>query len=226
MVTVKDFQIPYTWQERHVVISNRCWFVPCNPIKNDFTFPGWDCAELFAKPQPVWVEYCSGNGSWIIDQAKKEPGKNWLAIEKRFDRARKIWVKATREKLGNLAVALAEGLSLTAQFFPSESIEKVFVNFPDPWPKRRHEKHRIISSAFVEELSRILSTGSKVILVTDDPECSAYMCKKMLAHPKFQSDCMKPYFIEAPTEYGSSFFDTLFRSHNKTIRLHSFTKRD
>ena len=225
MITAKDFRIPYTWDKRHVVIADRCWFAPYDPVKKDFTFSGWEHSELFTKAQPVYVEYCSGNGSWIIEQAKKEPDKNWLAIEKRFDRARKIWVKATREKLGNLAVALAEGLSLTKEFFPTASVDKVFVNFPDPWPKRRHEKHRIISSAFVQELQRILKTGAKVVLVTDDLECSEHMIKKMLENPSFQSDFPEPYFIEAPTEYGSSFFDELFRGHNKRIRMHSFSKR-
>lgn len=222
MVTSKDFRIPYSWPQRHVIIYNRVWFVPCRPVRTDFVFSGWDSCGLFTKPQDICIEYCSGNGSWIIDKAKQHPDKNWLAVEKRFDRARKIWVKATNEKLPNLAVALAEGLDLTKQFIPDQSVQEIYVNFPDPWPKRRHEKHRIINPNFVSELARIIRPNGTVTLVTDDKDYSDIMIDEMQKAPKFTSIYGSPYFQEAPLDYGTSFFDTLFRDHNRLIRMHVY----
>lgn len=222
MVTSKDFKIPYIWKERHVVIENRVWFVPVRPVKNEFVFTDWQSSSLFATPQPVCIEYCSGNGSWIVEKAKQMPHKNWLAVEKRFDRARKIWVKATNAGLTNLAVALAEGVDLTKQFIPSKSVSEVFVNFPDPWPKRRHEKHRIICPEFVFQLSRISTDCGTITLVTDDEEYSKIMIEEMQQCGLFYSDYPAPYYITAPSDYGTSFFDTLFRDQQKTIRMHRF----
>src|SRR5262245_24383655 len=97
-------RIPYTWKERRVFIQDRCWFGPACTQEPPFIFPGWDHPELFSKKQPVFVEYCSGNGTWIIQRAKDNPEINWLAIEKRFDRAKRVWEKATKHKLTNVAV--------------------------------------------------------------------------------------------------------------------------
>lgn len=223
MVTAKDFKIPYTWQERHVVIENRIWFVPVRPVKTGFVFTDWHTSGLFSSAQPVAIEYCSGNGSWILEKAKEMPHINWLAVEKRFDRARKIWVKATNAGLSNLAVALAEGLDLTSQFIPDNSVSQVFVNFPDPWPKRRHEKHRIICPEFVCELTRVIQHEGKITLVTDDDDYSAIMIEEMQKSPHCTSDIGPPYFCQAPDSYGTSFFDTLFRDLKRTIRMHLFS---
>jgi tRNA (guanine-N7-)-methyltransferase len=225
MTTEIKLRIPYTWKNRHVFIQDRCWFGPSCTQDPPFHFSGWEHPELFSKKQPLYVEYCSGNGSWILERAKKEPGINWLAIEKRFDRAKRVWEKATKQKLTNVAVAWAEGIWLTTQFFPSASVQEIYVNFPDPWPKRRHAQHRIIAPAFVEQAARILLPGGKVTLVTDDAAYSAIMIKEMAASPHFESLHPAPYFVEATSDYGSSFFDELFRQQDKCIRLHAYVRK-
>lgn len=224
MVKAHDLRIPFTWQERHVVIKDRVWFLPPRVCNDPFVFPGWDHPELFGAARPIRIEYCSGNGSWIIDQAKKDPHSNWLAVEKQFYRARLIWAKIKNLGLDNLAVALAEGLELTERYIPSSSVEEIFVNFPDPWPKRRHGKHRIIKEDFVKELSRIIKPKGTATLVTDDEDYSKIMIHEMQKNPDFMSQIAAPYFAENPAEYGTSFFDSLFRGQEKVIRLHKFER--
>lgn len=114
------------------------------------------------------------------------------------------------------------GLDLTKQFIPTSSVHEVYVNFPDPWPKRRHEKHRIINPEFVSELARILHPHATATLVTDDKDYSDIMIDEMLKHPQFESVFAPPHFQQAPVEYGTSFFDTLFRDHDRLIRMHQF----
>lgn len=224
MVKATELRIPFTWQKRHVTIKDRVWYVPPRVPEDPFVFPGWDHSELFAKAQPVRIEYCSGNGSWIIDQAKKDPHSNWLAVEKQFCRARLIWAKAKNLQLTNLAVALAEGQELTARFIPTNTVDEIFVNFPDPWPKRRHGKHRIIKEPFIIELARIIKPNGTATLVTDDADYSQIMIDEMRANPHFISLFAAPYYVEASSEYGTSFFDSLFRSLDKTIHLHKFVR--
>lgn len=187
-----------------------------------FVFTGWDM--LFSKNQPVKVEYCSGNGSWIVDKAIANPNSNWLAVEMQFERARLIWARAKNAGLTNFAIGFAEGVELTQRFFPTASVSEIFVNFPDPWPKRRHAKHRLIRPEFVRELARIIPSKGMVTLVTDNEEYSAIMVKEMTANPHFAHPFGPPYYEEASSEYGTSYFDSLFRMQSKTIRLHRFVR--
>ena len=60
----------------------------------------------------------------------------------------------------------------TQRFFPSNSVEEVFINFPDPWPKKKHAKYGLVKPEFLDELHRILKRGGTVALVTDDPAYS------------------------------------------------------
>jgi len=224
MVKAHELRIPFSWQERHVIIKDRVWFLPPRVLQDPFVFQGWDHPELFANAQPVRLEYCSGNGSWIIERAKNDPHSNWLAIEKQFCRARLIWAKAKNLGLNNLAVALAEGQELTERYLPTASVEEIYVNFPDPWPKRRHGKHRIIKPAFVNELARIIKPNGFATLVTDDEDYSKIMIEEMQKNPIFISHFGPPYYTEASSDYGTSFFDSLFRGLEKRIRLHKFVR--
>lgn len=223
MIKAKDFRIPFTWENRRIVIHDGVWFLPPNLSDDPFVFTGWDM--LFQKEQPVKVEYCSGNGTWIVERAKEDTTTNWLAVEKQFERARLIWARAKNANLTNFAVAFAEGVELTRRFFPTGSVQEIFVNFPDPWPKRRHGKHRIIRPEFITELARILPSDGIATLVTDNEDYSQIMIDEMLKEPQFASPIGPPYYIEADGRYGTSYFDTLFREQKKLIRLHRFVRK-
>src|SRR5208282_4176061 len=73
MVKSKDFKIPFTWEKRHIIIKDRVWFLPPRVFDDPFVFTGWDHPELFGKKRPVRIEYCSGNGGWIVEKAKNDP---------------------------------------------------------------------------------------------------------------------------------------------------------
>ncbi len=220
MIKAKDFRIPFTWQERRIMISDGVWFMPPALPDDPFIFTGWQM--LFSQNLPVKVEYCSGNGTWIVEKAKSDPQSNWLAVEMDFERARMIWARAKNANLSNFALAFCEGVELTKRFFPTASVSEIFVNFPDPWPKRRHAKHRLIRQEFVAELTRILVPQGVATLVTDNEDYSKIMIREMLQNPGFSSPIGEPYYEVAPASYGTSFFDSLFRSQEKVIRLHRF----
>lgn len=224
MVKAKEFSIPFTWEKRHIVIQDGVWFLPPRVFNDPFVFSGWN--QLFSNPdRPVRIEYCSGNGTWLVERAKSDPHSNWLAVEKQFARARLIWARAKNAKLDNVAVAFAEGVELTQRFLPAASVSEVFINFPDPWPKRRHAKHRLVRAEFVQELGRILHPAAHAILVTDNEEYSQIMIHEMKQCPLFQSAIGEPYFeVADAAAYGTSFFDSLFRTLCKTIRLHRFVR--
>ena len=243
-----------------------------------FHFPGWKHELLFSAPRPIHIEYCSGNGAWIAEKAKKHPEINWLAVEKRFDRTRKIWSKIKNNGLSNLVAAFAEGMSLSSNYLPSSSVAAIYVNFPDPWPKQRHAKHRIISPFFFHEASRVLEPGGRLIFVTDDEPYSTLFlqlassqtdpvlipensCHLDASKPRDSIDRKRaeysnidpfsivesrelsrgpsgtnlrelalvqtlppPGYAAPPDDYGTSFFDSLFRNQGKPIYYHELVK--
>jgi len=216
-----EFRIPEElFQEKKPLIFDRVFYVPEKSEDKPFTFPGFE--TLFGNKNPVFIEYCSGNGTWIAEKAKQNPEINWVAVELQMARGKKIWSKRENFQLSNLIVVIGEGEECTRRFFESGSISEIYINFPDPWPKRRHAENRIIKPQFVSELARILSPQGSLILVTDDENYSQIMVDTVLANPKFQAKYSHPYYITNPENFGDSFFDTLWRGKGKEIRLHHF----
>lgn len=222
----KNLKHPFRWEDRHVLIQDRVWYVPDYYDKYDqFQFPGWNDKELFGNERPVHIEYCSGNGTWIVDQAIAHPEVNWVALEKRFDRVRKIWSKIKNHELSNLIVICGEAYTTSRYYFPDSCFREIHVNFPDPWPKEKHAKNRLIQPRFSREMSRCLDEEGSVCLVTDDPDYSSQMIEVMRAEPHFVSRFEEPFFEVLKEQYGSSYFEDLWRGLGRDIRFHQFIKK-
>lgn len=220
----EDLVPPFPRNAPRITIDDGIWYVPPKVIDTDpFSFSGWNDAELFPQAQPICIEYCSGNGAWIASQAQLHPQYNWIAIEKRFDRVRKIWAKRKNYKLDNLLIIWGEGYTVTHCFIPPHSVQSVYINFPDPWPKRRHHLHRLIQLPFLKALSRILEPQGEVTFVTDDQNYSeeAIHCFSLAG---FQSSFPTPYYLLDLPNYGSSYFETLWREKGRPIRYHRFNR--
>jgi len=221
----EDLKSPFSWDERRILIQDYVWYVPAHYDNyEEFKFLGWSDTQFFGNEKPVYVEYCSGNGSWIADKAAQELHINWVGIEKKFPRVRKIWSKVKNLGLTNLFGVCGEGFNLTKRYFPEACVDHIFINFPDPWPKARHAKHRIIQPAFVQELWRILKKDGVVTFVTDDPDYSDWAIEHFNQNPGFSSCCPAPYYTNEQPEYGTSYFEELWRGKGKTIRYHQFRK--
>lgn len=223
MFGMNELTWPYSWEERRVLIKDGILYVPDLLERyDDFVFPGFSSPEVFGNEREVQVEYCSGNGAWIVEKAMQNPQVNYVALEKKFDRVRKIWKKKQKFQLDNLFIVYGEGLLTTQNYFPKSSITQVYVNFPDPWPKTRHWKNRIVQGAFIDEMARILTEGGSLMVVTDDAPFSEFVMKEMAPHKGFKSVFPDPYFVQEFPGYGSSYFEELWREQGKTIRYHRY----
>lgn len=223
----KDLKFPFSWEERQVLLKDRVLYVPdYYDHYAQFAFPGWEDAALFGNSKPVIIEYCSGNGTWIAEKARSNPHCNWVAIEIRFDRVRKIWSKIKNEGLDNLVVFCGEGFRMTREYIPKGSVEQVYINFPDPWPKKRHAKHRIVQSPFIEQVHRVLKPEGMITLVTDDPVYSEQMIEVLNGQEGMVSLNSAPYFVNELEGYGTSFFDSLWRDKGRMIRYHQYRKQE
>ncbi len=221
----KDLIAPYSWAERRVVLHQGILFLPEFIEHGTYSLPHWSDPVLFGNENPIEVEYCSGNGHWIIEKARREPHRNFIAIERRFERVRCIWSKRENQHLTNLLILCGEGYAATKEYFPSESISQIYVNFPDPWPKNRHAKNRLLDLKFAHELHRVLKESGRFILATDDLKYALSGSKEMLSQGGFEPITPYPHYITDPEGYGSSLFEKLWRSKGRTIYHIEFAKR-
>ncbi len=217
----KDLKFPFTWDERRPLLEGRVLFVPRYYDRHEeWRFPGWE--ELFGNHAKVSIEYCAGNGAWILEKALQNPDQNWVAVERRFDRVRKIWAKIQNHKLSNLFVVGGEALTFSRFYLPAHTVDEVFVNFPDPWPKERHAKHRLIQDPFASELARILKPSGKANFVTDDFPYAQQMITVMNDHPSWTPCLPDPFYVTDWPLFGSSYFDALWRQKGRTIHHMQF----
>lgn len=221
-----DLKSPFRWENRQVMIHDRVWYFPkiCKQA-DDYCFPGWNHRDTFDRKGEICVEYCSGNGAWIAAKAEQNKHQNWLAVELKFERVRKIWAKIKNLQLDNLMVLCGEGYDATRRYFTDESVDAVYVNFPDPWPKTKHAKHRIIQPRFAVEVKRILKSGGVLTMVTDDPDYSKIMVEVLRCSEGFESVYPEPYYVNENPDYGNSYFEDLWREKGKNIYYHAFRKK-
>jgi len=220
-----NLKVPFSWDDRQIIIEDHVWYVPSyQAIPQPFTFPGWDHPSVFGNSNPVIFEYCSGNGAWIAAKAAENPHLNWVAIEKKFVRARKIWSKIKNHQLTNLFVICGEGYLVTNRYIADNSISSIYMNFPDPWPKNKHAKNRLIQDGFIDEIARILKPEGHFTFVTDDPTYSEWTIDVVSRHLLMKNCCPSPFYATEMEGYGTSYFDQLWREKGKTIRYHQFQK--
>jgi len=221
----KDLKPPFQWGQQFTTIQDRIFYT-FEPFGNEpeFPFPGWNHPDVFTADKPVKIEYCSGNGRWVVHQALNDPESNWVSVEKRFVRVRKIWSKIKNCSLKNLFCICGEALNSTKRYLPSDSVSEIYINFPDPWPKKKHAKYRLIQAPFIDEMHRILKDKGTITLVTDDEAYSWQMIEILGQHPGFVSCYPEPYFLTDREGYGTSYFEDLWREKGKTIRYHMYQK--
>lgn len=208
-----------------IKVQDRILHLPMPCEDRTFHFPGWHDPAIFGNHNPVAIEHCSGNGAWIAHKAALFPTLNWVAVEKQLCRVKKIWFKIKSLNLANLFIISGEAALATKTYFPSDSVCDVFINFPDPWPKQKHTKHRLLSENFINEMHRILQPQRKVTFVTDDKTYSENTIKKFQKSFGFESCFPDPFFQTALENYGTSYFEELWRQKGKEIRYHQFIKQ-
>ena len=126
-------------------------------------------AEVFTNNHPVWIEVGMGKGRFIMDMARLHPDINFIGIEM-YD---SVLLRAVQkreqmeEELSNLYFIRMDARNLPEVFAQGE-VDRIFLNFSDPWPKERHAKRRLTSRQFLERYDQILAEDGQVEFKTDN----------------------------------------------------------
>jgi tRNA (guanine-N7-)-methyltransferase len=152
-----------------------------------------DPAQLFPAAQPLEIELGSGDGSFLANYAALHPERNFIGVERLLGRLRKLDRKARRAGLTNLRALRIESAYLVEYLLPPQSATAIHVYFPDPWPKRKHRKNRLINTRFTEIAHLTLAPAGHVFLRTDDADYFDQMVTVFAANTSFQR-------VETPAE--------------------------
>ncbi|HEY5609747.1 MAG TPA: tRNA (guanosine(46)-N7)-methyltransferase TrmB, partial [Thermoanaerobaculia bacterium] len=119
---------------------------------------------------PVILEIGSGKGRFLVESAERNPHLNYIGIEKSLHYFRVIESRLERRKLANARIINYDASVVVAKMIPDQSIHEVHIYFPDPWPRPRERKRRIIREETLEQIHRILEPGGVGVYVTDHVE--------------------------------------------------------
>ncbi len=162
-------------------------------------------ALLFGNDHPVEMEIGMGKGTFITQQAKLHPETNYFGIEY----ARWFWRYASdrlrRNKCMNCRTVRAEALYFVREFVPDASLSALHIYHPDPWPKKRHHKRRLIQQPFLEHVQRILKPEGLLRVVTDHKEYFEQVDALIKASPLRVVDYTPPAFAQAGEFIGTNF---------------------
>jgi tRNA (guanine-N7-)-methyltransferase len=126
-----------------------------------------DFAQLYGNANPVELEIGFGKGTFLVEQAMARPDTNFFGIEYANWFFRYASDRLRRRSPNNARTIRAEATFFLREFVPDASISVLHIYFPDPWPKARHQKRRLVQESFVPLMLRILTPGGRVQIVTD-----------------------------------------------------------
>ena len=188
--------------------------VPFREIELDSLTDRLDLEKIFGRKAPVHVDLGCGDGSFICALAQRMPDKNFLGIERLLNRVRTSARRAAA--LDNVRLLRVESSYAVRYLLPAESVERFYLLFPDPWPKRRHHSRRIVTENFFGSIHAALEKNGRIYLATDDVDYFERIKELADSNPSFAID-------DADVDLPPSKFGLIFRK--KGALIHSLALR-
>ena len=168
--------------------------------------------EIFETNRPLEIDLGCGDGSFLVAMASHYQERNFLGVERLLGRVRKVIRKAEKSSLLNLKVLRLE-LSYTIEWLlPDHCASRMHLLFPDPWPKKKHHKRRMVNQSFCESLVRILKKDGEFLFKTDHPD---YFEESMLTLENF--DLLKQVPWNTDDFYPVTDFEKIWTKEGKKI---------
>lgn len=148
---------------------------------------GGDPAAWFGRAAPLVVEIGFGSGSALLHRAALEPTRNFLGIEVHRPGVGGLLRGIEAQGLENVRVACCDAVEFVEQVLPAGSVDEFIIEFPDPWPKKKHHKRRLVQPALVATLVGRLAPGGLLRLATDWAPYAEHMREVLDAEPRLES---------------------------------------
>jgi tRNA (guanine-N7-)-methyltransferase len=162
-------------------------------------------AELFSQPQPLEVELGCGDASFLVEYARQNPRKNFIGVERLLGRIQKLDRKGRRTGLVNTRGVRIESAYFLQYLLPPHSAGALHIYFPDPWPKKKHRRHRLINPDFPALARAALTPDGTVFLRTDDADYFQQMNEVFAAAKAFVPVETPAVLAEIVTDFERDF---------------------
>ena len=153
-------------------------------------------AEIFGRPAPLLLEIGFGGGHFLVGLAQKRPDANVLGVEISLPSLRRGQKKIEQAELGNVRLVQADARLLLQALCAPATLSSVYINFPDPWPKARHQHRRLISQSFLHLAATRLTIAAHLDIATDHVEYAAAIAQCLAQTPYFDSRQAAPFATE------------------------------
>jgi tRNA (guanine-N7-)-methyltransferase len=163
---------------------------------------------------PVEVEIGCGKGEFLMASALRHPRTFFVGVEVARKYALKSAARLVKAGATNARVAWMDGMTFLERAVPPASLRAVHVYFPDPWPKRRHHRRRVVSPRFTAAAARALRRGGNLYFLSDDAEIYAHVVRAVDRCAVFAP---QPYDPEAPSRPETG-FERKWRAEQRVIR--------
>lgn len=152
-------------------------------IKDPYVFKGkW--RSTVAEDKPIFLEIGSGKGQFLYKKAMQEPDNFFIGIDFYASVLIKAVRKLEKEPLSNIKFFKFDGYKLD-EIFEKGEVDGIFLNFSDPWPKKRHAKRRLTSSRFLDLYAKLLPVGGKIEFKTDNKDLYDFSIEEINNHKRF-----------------------------------------
>lgn len=163
--------------------------------------------KIFRNNHPVEVELGAGDGGFIVELAKQFPERNFVAVERLRGRVRKIIKSAAKAELTNLRALQLESQYVVKHLCQMRSVRVLHIMFPDPWPKKKHHKRRLIDREFIEFALQIMMNDGELRLTTDHQEYFLWAEERFLEAQGWKRKPIWNYQSDPLTDFQKDFLE-------------------
>ena len=163
--------------------------------------------DVFGRDAPVVLEIGFGNGETLVEQAAQNPDKDFVGIEVHEPGVGHCLLQAKAAELTNVRVIMHDAVEVLANQVPPASLDRLNLYFPDPWPKKRHHKRRIVQDAFIELVASRLRDGGTLNIATDWANYAEHIDEVMARSTQFTCVERRVHDGEAPLDRPRTKFE-------------------
>lgn len=145
-----------------------------------------DFTELSPCGRPLEIDLGCGDGTFLLEMAENFPERDFLGVERLLGRVRKVCRKITRKKLNNARILRLDSRYVVEWMLPESSVTRLHLLCPDPWPKLRHHRRRLMQADFFEAVRIALLPGGEFLFMTDHEEYFEWAKQRVTEYGKFE----------------------------------------
>ena len=183
-----------------------------------------DLDDAFGRRAPRCAEIGFGMGDALIEMAGASPERDYLGVEVHEPGIGRVLHQAAAHGLTNLRVIVGDAVEVLERCLPEGSLQEICLFFPDPWPKKRHHKRRLVNPAFVGLAASRLVAGGRMLLATDWPPYAEYMLEVLEGDPRLNNLAGPGCFAPRAPERVLTRFERRAGSLGHTVRDLAFVR--